>query len=483
MKLIADPKNPLLATNTTRKSAACASFALAAMIVFEATGCNGLPGSAPVSTKTAPQKYMAPIVAGDTNGVTSVLQSYSIDDSANTFTQTTYPLSLGGGSQINNAGNISPLARGLLGLSTTYSNQLASGNPGTNYNPPKSGSWAVELSGQAGGFIQLLGQPFTPLVASETCPSSSTPVTYQFLTIPDPLLVPAGGPPTRSQAWNPAVETAYGTVDISATGDTVTLNNIQQHTFPSITGSLGTPGSASPTSVAGVCSPTPYGNTIGVPGQIVLTNPGSGEGVSPSATIGIGSSGLLVESNGVSNSIPYQNALGAGTGAIGLPKPSSAISTSALVSAQYLGFFYGSGIAQASAFSPSGWSSSLASFGFSTTPTSCASVAAGDANLIYGGDFTNNDPSSAAVQSAGGFGNCNYAIDLGTQDSANNGLYPAATIWVGATFGGNKTGKSYSFPAIAIAGQLGGKYALFVLGIDTTGIPNQAQGIYLLQSN
>jgi hypothetical protein len=140
-------------------------------------------------------------------------------------------------------------------------------------------------------------------------------------------------------------------------------------------------------------------------------------------------------------------------------------------------------VAQQSQFSSSGWSSTVASFGFSSVPADCSAVTASTATLIYGGDFPNNDPSGAAVQSAGGFGNCDFAIDLGAQDSTNNGLYPAAAVWVGASFSGNTTGASYSFPAVAIAGQLGGKNAIFLLGVDTTGSPNQAQGIYLLQSN
>jgi hypothetical protein len=39
--------------------------------------------------------------------------------------------------------------------------------------------------------------------------------------------------------------------------------------------------------------------------------------------------------------------------------------------------------------------------------------------------------------------------------------------------------KTYSFSAVAIAGQLNGKYALFLLGFDNT----QPWAIYLLQSN
>jgi hypothetical protein len=56
-------------------------------------------------------------------------------------------------------------------------------------------------------------------------------------------------------------------------------------------------------------------------------------------------------------------------------------------------------------------------------------------------------------------------------------------VYVGSGFGTNTTGKTYSFPAVAIAGQLNGKYAIFLIGVDSTGSPHQAWGIYLLQSN
>jgi hypothetical protein len=74
-------------------------------------------------------------------------------------------------------------------------------------------------------------------------------------------------------------------------------------------------------------------------------------------------------------------------------------------------------------------------------------------------------------------------IDLGQQDSSRNGLFPNATIYLSQVFTGNATAGGYSFPATAIAGQLNGKYAIFVIGVDTTGTPSQAWGVYLFQSN
>jgi hypothetical protein len=184
------------------------------------------------------------------------------------------------------------------------------------------------------------------------------------------------------------------------------------------------------------------------------------------------SGGTLADST---PALPYENVLGAGTGAVGLPKPSSALNTSAVIGAQYLGFIYGAG---ATSGSPSR-SSHLASFGFSTVPSGCASVAATTSTLIYGGDFPQANGQDNPSASTSGFGNCDFAIDLGTQDSANNGLYSQATVWVGANYTANSTAARYSFPAVAIAGQLNGKYAIFLIGTDSI----QPWAIYLLQSN
>ena len=118
---------------------------------------------------------------------------------------------------------------------------------------------------------------------------------------------------------------------------------------------------------------------------------------------------------------------------------------------------------------------------FSTVPPSCPSLTPPTPTLIYGGVFMNDDPST----SPGGFGNCDLAIDLGTQDPANNGLYPHVTVWMGANYVANTTKNEYSFPAVAIAGQLNGKYAIFVLGVDFKLAADSRQpcSIYLLRSN
>jgi hypothetical protein len=484
-----------LEDDPSRRFAGKVCFLSGALLLLWLTGCGGnttssVPPTSPAPPLQGPQTYFAPFIAGTTNKVSSGVagnlpgpETYAFDDSADTFSQNTFglqpPLQ---GPQVINSGMFTASSRGLLSLGT-MANYVSNGSTylAMTYNPPKTGNFAVELAGQAGGLVQLVGQPVAPLVAAVQCPNLATAQTYQFLTIPAALMNSSAG--QQAFTWDPATDTAYGSVDISTSGSTVNFNNIHQFTLPSA-GGTGAPAHPASSSVAGACAPTFFGNTITLPNPLIITNPGSSnppQVVPPSATAGIGPSGLLVEDNGaedasVSDSAtsppPYNTVLGAGTGAVGLPKPSSALDTGALLGAQYLGFIYGAGVYSVSS---TGWSSHLGSFGFSSVPSSCASVAANSGTLIYGGDYTNDDPST----SSSGFGNCDLAIDLGTQDASNNGLYPKATVWLGASYAANTTGKTYSFPAVVIAGQLNGKFALFLLGADST----QPWAIYLLQSN
>ncbi len=467
----------------------------------------------PTPPVQGPQTYFSPFVAGTTNGPSNVLltgaKTFAIDDHANTFSESTFQLQLPQqqGPQVINFGcfisqpQCTPIPsigaagqRGLLnlGITTNYVSDSTSGVfEATTYDPPQMGSFAVELPSQAGGLIQLVGQPVAPLVAATQCPNLKTAQTYQFVTVPAGLSNSTTSRPSGS--WNPKLETAYGMVDISSDGTKVTFDNIRQYTFP-VTGSSGNPSQPASPSVSGACGATVFGNTITI-GQLTVTDPVSGGPASnpPQASIAIGPTGLLVEDNGsdpdglslpgTSPSLFYDNTLGAGTGAVGLPKPSGAVDIGALRNAQYLGFTYGAGVFSGNAFAPpNGWSSHLASFGFSSTPASCASFAAQTGALvngIYGGDYPQANGQDNPSASPDGFGNCDLAIDLGTQDTANNGLFPHATVWLGSSYVANTTGATYSFPAVAIAGQLNGKNAIFVLGIDST----QPWAMYLLQSN
>jgi len=474
------------------KSAHLANVALFAGLL---SGCGGnvAPVTPPPVSQPAPQLYMSPFVAGTTNGGNSFLgssdtQTYTFDDVGGAFQQTTYVLSPPAqqGAQVINAGPLAATTeRGLLNL-TVAINYNPTPNGLIVTHPALTGGLALELAGQAGGLVQLPGQPVAPLVAADACPVNTKPQTYQFVTIP--LWLPTATTVTAGDpSWDPATDTAYGSVDVTASGTSVNFANIRHFTLAgaAVTGTAANP---VPSSIAGACGPTQYGNTISIPGQIVVTdpNPNPGGTSAPQGIVGIGPSGLLVEDNGLAAVATYQNALGAGTGAIGLPKPAGPLDTGSLTGAQYMGFVYGGGVfSRVLSSSPSGWSSHLASFGFPGSPalpSACSSFAAQTGPLvngIYGGDFPQLNGRDNPSASANGFGNCDLAIDLGTQDTANNGLYPNATVWMGESYVANVSMTTRSFPAVAIAGQLQGKVAIFLLGKDAT----QPWAIYLLSTN
>jgi len=445
---------------------------LAASLGLVAAGCgsNTTPIK-PVTPSNPSQLYFAPTL-GDVYAST-----YSIDHTANTFVRDVYGFdgSAANGATVTDSGVISTLPNGIVSLETTY-HESTSGVQ-TTYNPPLTGSWAVELPGQAALIGMKAYANFTPAVPTESCPSLSTAETFLFVTIPNRLS--SNSTSIIANNWNPLLETAFGTAQIGTSGTTVQFNSVSQYTLPVSGAAPGAPKNPGPTSVTAACSPTFYGQTIGVPGSVTIINPGNGESVPPSATIGIGPSGFLVEDAGSSQVAgePYENVLGAGYGAIGLAVPSGSLTAQTLVAAQYQGFLYGSGGPVSLTQSGPGFSL-IGSFGYSNLQTACPTLPApSTSTILYGGEFANNDPSSNT------FGNCDLAVDLGTQDAKTSGLYPAATVYVTASFPKNGIAKAYSFPAVAIAGQLGSKYAIFLIGVDTSGSPSQAWGIYLLQSN
>ena len=334
----------------------------------------------------------------------------------------------------------------------------------------------MEIPGQAA----LIGMSdytnFTPAVPTDACPSLATPQTFLFVTIPTRL---SNSATVSANNWNPALETAFGTAQIGTTGTSVKFASVSQYTMPVSGAAAAAPVNPGPASATAACSPSYYGQVIGYPSAVTVIDPGTSQSVAPSATIGIGPSGFLVEDAGSSQVAgqPYENLLGAGYGAIGLPAPSSAISVSSLSAAHYQGFLYGSGGPVSLTQDGPGFSL-IGSFGYADLAAARPKLPApASPSIICGGEFANNDPASNA------YGNCDLAVDLGTPDAKTNGLFPAAKVYVTAGFARNGTGKAYTFGAVAIAGQIDGKNAIFLIGVDTSGSPSQAWGIYLLQSN
>ncbi|MGA3133876.1 MAG: hypothetical protein ABSD59_24205 [Terracidiphilus sp.] len=159
------------------------------LLAFSMAGCGGsVTGTQSGTAASAgPQTYFAPIVAGTTYSTSTSPASgsalanpltYTLDDTARAFSQTTYVPQTEPGPQILNSGIVTMGQRGLrsLGITASYAyNSNTSQYQVTTYpvNSPESGSFAVELPNRAGGLVKLVGQPTAPMAPATACPGSS----------------------------------------------------------------------------------------------------------------------------------------------------------------------------------------------------------------------------------------------------------------------------------------------------------------------
>jgi hypothetical protein len=340
-------------------------------------------------------------------------------------------------------------------------------------NPPRTGAWAVEIPG-AGALAGFVGPPSgthpngipAAMAENTACPNFQKSALFLYVTVPNAAV-------TSNQA-------DYGTVGIATQGSAVTLS-AQPY-------SLG-PRAPTASTVTGGCSDVFYGpltayplNSFGNPSNVEL--------------IAIGDSGFLVSSFISGGSGASTGAFGGGTGVIGIAASSSAVDVSAVVGGQYNGFIYApQNMAQppntnvstnyditvlASAFgddtATSQACSSLQSSLVANNGQGANTVAAlPSANSLYGGEFLTmtgsvivNDPTGA-----NGSENCDMAIDLGIEDSANHGLFPNATVFIGSSYPpfsasnpwncfGTTQVCAVSFPAAAVVGKAQGQYVIFV---------------------
>jgi hypothetical protein len=366
-------------------------------------------------------------------------------------------------------------------------------------NPPLTGAWAVEIPG-AGVLANLLSVNnnasgasihAAPAAMAENtiCPGSPQQGPFLYVTVPNASILK---------------DTAdYGVVNISTQGSAVTLN-----AQPSLIGPLAQAASV----VTGGCSDTYFGaltayplNSFGLSSNLEL--------------ISIGASGLLVSSFSSGGSGSSAGAFGGGTGVIGVALPSTPVDVSAISGAQYNGFIFAPSnnvpetydiTVLASAFGHHGATSPACST-LQTSLMANNGQGAGtvpvlpSANALYGGEFLTTTSAGPANDPTGASGseNCDVVIDLGIQDSANNGLFPNATVFIGSTYPpfsasnpwlcfGTTSTCAVSFPAAAVVGKVQGQYVIFVaasaastpaarLPTNFGGLLVQPLGIYLFQ--
>src|SRR5580698_4819812 len=140
--------------NSFTKSAEKAVLLSGVLLLFWIAGCGSgttasTPPALPAAPQQGPQTYFAPFVANTTFGAVSLLgpETYTMDDSADKFSQTFYEVTPPVGPQVISAGGFTSSSRGLLSLGATVTYSSAgSGSPYVPTTPamPEPG-FAVEL--------------------------------------------------------------------------------------------------------------------------------------------------------------------------------------------------------------------------------------------------------------------------------------------------------------------------------------------------
>ncbi len=326
--------------------------------------------------------------------------------------------------------------------------------PSAAGSPAGSGGYALELPGEGellrpntltvNGSNNVL-HASSPMVgpavlaSSANCPSLKGNVTYQFIAM-------------GSQFSPDLIEHAvYGSVQISGTGTAFTFSNLNMYGFSG--------DSLSPAALpVGNCGTTQSGYVINSTATTQFYYyPGSGglpttvQTTSVTLTTALSPSGLFVMDQDQGS--PYLFDTMPGTtgpmGLVGVQQPASALDTGSIVSGKYLGFEYNA--AEVGLGNPA------------SNPVSFGQVA-GSGTVMTGGGYANDDVTQTPA--------ANITMNLGQQDSANNGLYKNVTATVpdtfseclGKPFGGTDSSgnPTCTFSGVAVAGNVAGKFVIFV---------------------
>jgi hypothetical protein len=300
----------------------------------------------------------------------------------------------------------------------------------TNTTPPfQAAGFVLENLGRSAlARMGDLSNSVIPMVQQQgTCMQFKGNVTFQFVVLPN-------------ATWARDTDIAYGSVQAATNANTWTFSSLQQFTLTSAAINGGA--ALSP----GVCTQSLEGFVISVPPSATVTN---------TETIAVGPTGFFVENAGSAN-----------LGTLGVIQPSAPVNTASVVGAHYLGFIY----------EPGGKKMGLpvtqtASFGCAASDPVCTVSPSG--TTMTGGSFPLDNP--------GGVANKDTTIDLGPQDSMNNGLYKSAKLTIPDDAGVCSTTGSCTVPAVAVVGNPENKFAVFLVAQDT--VNNLPIAIYLLQQD
>ena len=294
----------------------------------------------------------------------------------------------------------------------------------TEYAAPPLGTvsfYMLEIPGDA-AVTELYWEGYLPPVVfaeSNSCQPLTSPTTFQFIDL---------------DAFD------YGSVTVNSTGSTWSFSN---YSLTQMNGASESP-AALPN---GACGATAEG--------YAATIPETQDELPITYTTAISPNGYFVMDRDM-GALP--NGEGGNLGAlVGMVQPSSPLSDSPLIAANYAGFEYDS--LQVSPQTTNGKYGSNPGM----QPVSFSGANATSSQMV-GGIFPSGDPTQTPSTDIG--------INLGTQSTSQNGLYPAVTVSLPdptlkcaeTTYAGTSASGSPTcvFAGFAMAGNPGGKFVVFV---------------------
>jgi len=415
---------------------------------------SGLP---PLSQAGELNSYVGTQGTDPSTGNSGAVWQVTINHTTNSFSASDYA------AQLVTANGLFAFDGGFLNFSQT--------NPSPAF---QADGFAIEIPGRVAFFRPGFNSfnSTQDITTSASSPVALVPgscqglfdVTFQFVTLP-------------TVKWTAGTDMAYGTLQVnsvqpSSSGSTWNFSNLTEYTLAKTQSQSGT------TLSNGICAQSAVGAVVSIPPSSATGN---------TTTVAVGPSGFLIMNDGPNTS-----------GAVGLIQPSSALNTSSVVSTNYLGFISEPAISVSSLCVPVAGcvpTGNQLAFFACTSPGCTAS-----GNSLVGGAFAlacippppqqttfcYEDPTQPA--------NTNITINLGTQNATNNGLFDSATVTIpvpvtppppgacvspgvpGTDSQGNPT---CTLPAVAVAGNPGNKFAIFLIAQD---VVNQSpMAIYLFQ--
>ena len=389
---------------------------------------SGLP---PVSQASRLNSYVGTQGTDPSTGDSGAVWQVTINHTTNSFSASDYA------SQLVSANGLFAFDAGFLNFSQT--------NPSPAF---QADGFTIEIPGRVAffrpGFNSFNSTQGTVTTASS--PVALVPgnclslfnVTFQFVTLP-------------TSKWTASTDTAYGNVQVNNvqptdSGNTWSFSNLNQFTLAKTQQSGGALSN-------GICAQSAIGTVVSIPPSSTTGN---------TVTVAVGPSGFLIMNNGPNTS-----------GAVGLIQPSSALNTTSILGANYLGFISEPAIPTPSSSVPT--ANQVAFFSCPSSPCPASSTS------LLGGAFPNDDPTQPP--------STNITINLGTQNATNNGLFDSATVTIpdpasactapgvpGTDSQGNPT---CTLPAAVVAGNPENKFAIFLIAQD---VVNQSpMAIYLFQ--